>query len=103
MATSSLDRAAQEGVSLLMWPPDEERFADRATAGRSLGAKLASYLNETVGSGDGAPDRLVLALPRGGVPVAYEVARAIGADLDLIICCKIGLPWQPDFGVGAIA
>jgi predicted phosphoribosyltransferase len=86
-----------------MWPPEQERFADRAEAGRTLGAKVARYLEEVLGAGAGAPARLVLALPRGGVPVAYEVARAIDADLDLVICCKIGLPWQPDFGVGAIA
>jgi putative phosphoribosyl transferase len=84
-----------------MWPPDEERFADRTDAGRTLGAEVARYLDGVLGAT--TLNKIVLALPRGGVPVGYEVARAIDADFDLVICCKIGLPWQPDFGVGAIA
>ncbi|HLL64226.1 MAG TPA: phosphoribosyltransferase [Micromonosporaceae bacterium] len=84
-----------------MWPPDNERFADRATAGRELGAEVMQHLTSVL-AGEQAP-ALVLALPRGGVPVAVEVASALRADFDLLIACRIGLPWQPDFGIGAIA
>src|SRR4051794_25680488 len=56
-------------------------FRDRHEAGRQLAEKLASYANR--------PDVLVLALPRGGVPVAYEVARALGAPLDVFVVRKL--------------
>lgn len=51
-----------------------------------------------------APDgrALVLALPRGGVPVAAQVARVLGAELDIVVARKVGLPWQPELGVGAV-
>ena len=49
------------------------------------------------------PPVVVLALPRGGVPVAAEVARTLGAPLDLVLVRKIGAPWQPEFAVGAVA
>lgn len=71
-----------------------ERFPDRPTAGRLLADRLrAARLSDPV----------VLALPRGGVPVAAEVARALHAPLDLVIVRKIGAPTQPEFAVAAIA
>lgn len=69
------------------------RFQDRADAGRRLAQACHNY------RGVGA---LVLALPRGGVPVALEVARALDADLDLLMVRKIGAPGHPEFGVGAV-
>jgi predicted phosphoribosyltransferase len=73
----------------------ETAFADRRDAGR----KLARALNHLAG----ANDLLVLALPRGGVPVAYEVANALGADLDILLVRKLGTPGQPELAMGAIA
>jgi putative phosphoribosyl transferase len=70
------------------------RFADRTDAGRRLAARL-----ETMG----LVDAVVLALPRGGVPVAAEVATALGAPLDVLVARKLGAPFQPELGVGAIA
>jgi len=72
----------------------ERAFADRATAGRELGRLLAEV---------GLRDPLVLGLPRGGVPVAAEVALALGAPLDVFVARKIGAPDRPELGVGAIA
>lgn len=74
------------------------RFRDRRAAGRAL----ANRLLERQRAG-GLPDPVVLALPRGGVPVADEIARALDAPLDLLLVRKIGLPAQPELGVGAIA
>src|SRR4051794_23288048 len=71
-------------------------FADRRDAGRALGAALAERLG-------GARDVVVLGLPRGGVVVAAEVAAALGAALDLVAVRKLGLPWQPELAMGAIA
>lgn len=68
-------------------------FANRADAGRRLAAAL-SHLAIT--------HPLVLALPRGGVPVAFEVARALGADLDLLFVRKLGVPGHPELGLGAV-
>jgi putative phosphoribosyl transferase len=68
-------------------------FADRAEAGRRLAAALASYKNE-------AP--VVLALPRGGVPVAAEIAAALDAPLDLVLVRKIGVPQNREFAMGAV-
>src|SRR5438874_5276965 len=70
-------------------------FRDRGDAGRRLATGLMDYA--------GRPDLLVLALPRGGVPVAYEVARALGAPLDVFLVRKLGLPGQPELAMGAIA
>jgi predicted phosphoribosyltransferase len=70
------------------------RFADRASAGRELGTLLAHYRGRRV---------VVLGLPRGGVPVAFEVARAIEAQLDVLVVRKLGAPWAPEFALGAIA
>jgi putative phosphoribosyl transferase len=71
------------------------RFHDRVDAGRRLARELATYA--------GRDDVVVLALPRGGVPVAFEVARALGAPLDVFIVRKLGLPWHEEYAMGAIA
>lgn len=70
-------------------------FIDRVQAGRLLGRALAAYR--------GRGDVLVLALPRGGVPVACEIASALGAQVDLIIVRKLGTPGQEELAMGAIA
>jgi erythromycin esterase-like protein/predicted phosphoribosyltransferase len=70
-------------------------FRDRRDAGRVLARLLESYRDQ--------PDVLVLALPRGGVPVAYEVARAVGAPLDVFVVRKLGVPGREEFAMGAIA
>ncbi|MFE4512824.1 phosphoribosyltransferase family protein [Kitasatospora sp. NPDC056783] len=69
------------------------RFADRTEAGR----RLAALLNRLAG-----PGTVVVALPRGGVPVAAEVAAALGAPLDICVIRKLGVPYQPELGMGAI-
>lgn len=69
-------------------------FKDRIDAGQKLAEKLLTYKSE---------HPLILALPRGGVPVAYEVARVLEAPLDTLVARKIGVPFNPEFGVGAIA
>ncbi len=73
-------------------PVSSHRFRDRREAGRRLGAALASL----------PPDSVVLGLPRGGVPVAAEVAKALSAPLDVIVVRKLGVPSQPELGMGAI-
>jgi putative phosphoribosyl transferase len=70
-------------------------FRNRTEAGRELAAKLANYA--------GRNDVLVLGLPRGGVPVAYEVARALGAPLDVFLVRKLGVPGHEELAMGAIA
>src|SRR5258705_2644832 len=70
-------------------------FRDRREAGRLLAKKLSSYANR--------PDVIVLALPRGGVPVAHEVARALDAPLDIFLVRKLGVPGHEEFAFGAIA
>jgi predicted phosphoribosyltransferase len=72
-----------------------QRFRDRADAGRRLAEKLAAYANRQ--------DVLVLALPRGGVPVAFEVARALGAPLDVFVARKLGVPGHEELAMGAVA
>jgi predicted phosphoribosyltransferase len=69
-------------------------FRDRQDAGQQLADRLKEYRGE---------NPLVLALPRGGVAVGYEVARALDAPLDIIVARKLGAPFQPEFGIGAIA
>jgi predicted phosphoribosyltransferase len=70
-----------------------DHFRDRTDAGRRLGEHLASWRS---------PDVVVLGLPRGGVPVAAEVAAALGAPLDVIVVRKLGIPYQPEVAMGAI-
>ncbi len=72
-----------------------ERFRDRRDAGIRLAARLAAYAND--------PSVLVLGLPRGGVPVAYEVALALGAPLDIFVVRKLGVPGHRELAMGAIA
>ncbi|MEN7528794.1 phosphoribosyltransferase family protein [Cupriavidus sp. 2SB] len=74
-------------------------FADRREAGQYLGRKLVELGYTRTPDGDAA---LVLALPRGGVPVAYEVARAIGGLLDILLVRKIGAPGYPELALGAV-
>jgi predicted phosphoribosyltransferase len=76
-----------------------QRFVDRRDAGRLLGRRLAGG----VLGGVARPDLVVLGLPRGGVVVAAEVAVALGAPLDVLVVRKLGLPWQPELAMGAIA
>lgn len=71
-------------------------FADRRAAGRELGAHLARRYATTA-------DLIVLGLPRGGVPVAYEVAVTLDAPLDVFVVRKLGAPFNPEFAIGAIA
>src|SRR3981081_63225 len=70
-------------------------FRDRADAGRHLAAKLKAYADRS--------DVLVLALPRGGVPVAFEVAQALHAPLDVFVVRKLGVPGHDELAMGAIA
>lgn len=72
-----------------------KRFADRVEAGRALARTLRRY-------GD-APELLVLGLPRGGVPVAAEVARALNAPLDVLLVRKLGLPGHEELAMGAVS
>ena len=72
-----------------------ERFRNRNEAGRLLAEKLTAYANRS--------DVLVLALPRGGVPVAYEVARCLGAPLDVFLVRKLGVPGYEELAMGAVA
>ncbi|MBV8506632.1 MAG: phosphoribosyltransferase [Alphaproteobacteria bacterium] len=72
-----------------------QRYRNRTDAGRQLAEKLAVYANR--------PDVLVLALPRGGVPVGFEVARALGAPLDVFLVRKLGVPGHEELAMGAVA
>jgi putative phosphoribosyl transferase len=71
------------------------KFTDRSEAGRLLAQKLTTYA--------GRPDTIVLALPRGGVPIAYEVARTLKVPLDVLVVRKIGAPYHPELAMGAVA
>jgi len=73
----------------------DQPFIDRRQAGRELAAKLRAYR--------GRDDVIVLALPRGGVPVAFEIAEALDAPLDIFVVRKLGMPGHPEFAMGAIA
>jgi putative phosphoribosyl transferase len=68
-------------------------FRDRHDAGRRLAAELMRYKNE---------QPVVIAVPRGGVPIGYEVARAFGAPLDILVVRKLGAPGRPELGLGAV-
>jgi putative phosphoribosyl transferase len=68
-------------------------FADRKTAGRQLSQRLQYLRHE---------EPVVLALPRGGVPVGFEIAEGLDAALDIVLVRKIGVPWQPELALGAV-
>lgn len=70
-------------------------YADRAQAGQLLARRLERYRDD--------PDAIVLALPRGGVPVAYEVARALNLPLDVFVVRKLGFPGEEEHAMGAVA
>ena len=72
----------------------EMLFEDRRDAGRRLAERLAPYRDKRP---------VVFTLPRGGVPVGFEVSRALNAPLDIIVARKLGAPGQPEFGIGAVA
>lgn len=74
--------------------PDTEGYKDRTHAGRQLARRLQHYA--------GQPGLIVLGLPRGGVPVAFEVARALGAELDVLLVRKLGMPCHEEYAMGAI-
>lgn len=69
-------------------------FLNRTDAGRQLSEKLKKYEPE---------NPIILALPRGGVPIGYEIARELKAPLDVFIVRKVGTPWNPELGIGAVA
>jgi putative phosphoribosyl transferase len=71
-----------------------EPLADRVDAGRRLAARLERYR---------ALSPLVLGIPRGGVPVAFEIARTLNAELDVLLVRKVGAPGDPEYGLGAVA
>ncbi|QOY92994.1 phosphoribosyltransferase [Massilia sp. UMI-21] len=73
---------------------DTEGYKDRTHAGRQLAHCLRHYA--------GQPGLVVLGLPRGGVPVAFEVARALGAELDVLLVRKLGMPYNEEYAMGAI-
>jgi putative phosphoribosyl transferase len=77
-------------VRIFGFPP----FEDRRDAGRRLAGKLSRFEDERP---------VVFALPRGGVPVGYEISRALQAPLDVFVSRKLGAPDQPEFGIGAVA
>lgn len=81
-------------MSVIDRTPRNARFADRRDAGRRLAERLLPLAEE---------DPIVLALPRGGVPVAGEVAAALGAPLEILAVRKLGAPHNPEYGIGAIA
>ena len=72
----------------------EPPFKDREDAGRRLAERLSRYRDERP---------VVFALPRGGVPVGYEISRALGVPLEVFVARKLGAPGQPEFGIGAVA
>ena len=83
-----------DGGDGVRWKGRSTVFRDRAEAGQRLAEQLERYKDE---------NPIVLALPRGGVPVGYEVARALGAQFDVFVVRKLGAPFQPELGIGAIA
>ena len=72
-----------------------DKYIDRFDAGKVLAKFLKEYYNK--------PDVIVLALPRGGVPVAYEIAKSLAVSLDVFIVRKLGVPWHEELAMGAIA
>ncbi len=77
-----------------MYTANNTPFVDRGDAGRQLAERLSAYSGESL---------IIFALPRGGVPVGAEIARSLGAPLEIIVSRKLGAPDQPEFGIGAVA
>jgi putative phosphoribosyl transferase len=92
LAASLSNRGIEAAVAYLH---SDEAFGDRREAGSALAARLAKYKNRE--------DLVVLALPRGGVPVAWEVARALDAPMDVFLVRKLGVPGYRELAMGAIA
>src|SRR5207244_10803041 len=76
------------------WRKDRVMFRDRKDAGERLAAQLLHLKDKSP---------VVLALPRGGVAIGAEIARLLGAPLDIVLVRKIGVPWQPELALGAVA
>jgi putative phosphoribosyl transferase len=72
-----------------------DRFVDRTAAGRQLADLVAPHVDPG--------ESVILGLPRGGVPVAYEIAKRLGAPLDVLLVRKLGVPWQPELAFGAVS
>ena len=94
-AISRRNRRREVAINAMQNQIVKRPFANRLEAGRKLATKLSAYAD--------CPNLLVLALPRGGVPIAYEVARALHARLDVFIVRKLGVPWNEELAMGAIA
>jgi predicted phosphoribosyltransferase len=71
-----------------------ERFKDRSHAGKLLAQRLSAYANQ--------PDVLILALPRGGVPIGFAIAQALGVELDVMLVRKLGMPGHEEYAMGAV-
>jgi putative phosphoribosyl transferase len=91
MQTGAVNSATHE---LFEVPGEHVLFGDRHDAGRRLAAALERFRGD---------NPVVVAIPRGGVPVGAEIARALEAPLDVIMVRKIGAPWQPEYAIGAVA
>jgi predicted phosphoribosyltransferase len=91
----SPDRLGEETSQGREDDPMSIRYRDRAHAGQVLALRLLRYA--------GRPDVIVLALPRGGVPVGFEVARTLGVPLDVLVVRKVGVPGQEELAMGAVA
>jgi len=91
MRTGAVNSATHQDFEV---PGEEFAFADRRDAGRRLARALERFRVE---------HPVVVAIPRGGVPVAAEIAQALEAPLDVILVRKIGAPWQPEYAIGAVA
>src|SRR5256885_6802076 len=92
---SQLRLSSRRKANYLAAVPRSYLFQDRTDAGRQLAEELLSYA--------GRDDVIVLALPRGGVPVAFEVAQRIGVPLDVFVVRKLGVPGHEELAMGAIA
>jgi putative phosphoribosyl transferase len=95
------DRRSEHGTGRALPGPAPLPYPDRASAGRDLARALSERLGSLVPGAPGA-EPVVLALPRGGVPVAAEVARRLQAPLDLLLVRKIGVRWQPELALAAV-
>src|SRR5690348_6489313 len=85
--------AGMQGIGVITMA-EVRRFKNRAQAGKLLAKALGVYAHQ--------PDAVVLALPRGGVPVAFAVAMTLDLELDILLVRKLGLPYQPEYAIGAV-